>query len=348
MTRGRHRITEQIARQQYIAARKRGWLPFILEAAETYNLLPEDILAIASRETNLWDKFLRIAGDHGNGLGLMQVDRRYHRAWVNSGKWRDARECFLKGAEILRSNMDWLVANGGRRVTSQDSKGNTRTYILPVFSQTLIRRVAIGMYNGGTWVASNAAYNKPIDISTTNKDYSEDVLERAIWFDALLDNDIAAGLVENSPLVSVATDVDSRQLPGVNQYEQGAGSKPANLQEAAQTDSPSTPAFQSDQEQGQIAKQIQSVQLDNSGTIATTTGVPLDVSRGERPIQAALGGISLTTIIESAKGFFVENSLPITLIVIAAVLVGIYIICNTFMNYKRVDIASRQDRLNVR
>ena len=49
---------------------------FFKTAAERYQLPPEILLAIASRETNMRN----IIGDGGHGYGIMQIDDRSFRS----------------------------------------------------------------------------------------------------------------------------------------------------------------------------------------------------------------------------------------------------------------------------
>src|SRR5689334_16553249 len=96
-------------RRQWTRVVEQGWLPFFEEAAQKFAFEVKDLLAVGSRESNMGGKgypdgsvqYLREPGDRGNAFGLLQVDKRYFPDWVKSGKWRDARESILKGAQIL-------------------------------------------------------------------------------------------------------------------------------------------------------------------------------------------------------------------------------------------------------
>jgi hypothetical protein len=68
-------------------------------AAERYQLPPEILLAIASRETNMRN----IIGDGGHGYGIMQIDDRSFPEWCNSGLWKDVNAAIQKGAlDVLK------------------------------------------------------------------------------------------------------------------------------------------------------------------------------------------------------------------------------------------------------
>ena len=57
---------------QYDRAKSNGWLIHFANAAAKYGHTTADLVAIASRETNMKN----IAGDAGHGYGLMQIDIR--------------------------------------------------------------------------------------------------------------------------------------------------------------------------------------------------------------------------------------------------------------------------------
>lgn len=84
------------------------FFPFVADACELSGIrlhsigLPWLVLGIGSRETG-WgtNRLYRDidgvedndpgdgTGDHGNGLGLMQIDKRWHKAFAESGDWKD-------------------------------------------------------------------------------------------------------------------------------------------------------------------------------------------------------------------------------------------------------------------
>lgn len=137
------------------------------QTASRYPWLNASILAaIGSRESG-WGRFLDAEGkgDFGNGHGIMQIDKRYHAEFINSGKWRDP------GA-----NIDYAVNN-----------------VLAKYYDTLARdgrlkgfdllRGAIAAYNTGPGGVLDALDNGlDVDAYTTGKDYSWDVISRAGWF----------------------------------------------------------------------------------------------------------------------------------------------------------------------
>lgn len=50
-------------------------------------------------------------GDGGNGLGLGQIDKRYHSAWAASHDWRDPAVNLRKAAEILAAALAEFPTN---------------------------------------------------------------------------------------------------------------------------------------------------------------------------------------------------------------------------------------------
>jgi hypothetical protein len=320
-----NRITEKTARRQFLAAKLHGWLPAIIEAAETYNLLPEDIAAIGSRETNLDAKFLNTSGDNGHGFGLVQVDRRAFPAWVRDGRWHDARECFMKCAEILRANQDWLVKQAGQVTVVSDSKHNTRKFIMPHFDEATIRRISIAMYNGGRWCASNPSWNLSPDASTTGRDYSEDVLERAEWFDSFMGS---TGLnnEQGGSYAATGEATESASIPA----HQPAKEPATNVQ--------ASPSPIADRQPGEESRPAPST-FDSQPVLASMN--ERDIKRG---LMALTGSDSVAALKEWLLG---SKEHALMLFAIAALLFVAWLIYNQRMNKHRINVVSDQTRLNA-
>lgn len=96
--------------EQYNRAKKNGWLPYFQEGASKYGFRTEDILGVASRESNMKN----IKGDYHDGkyhgFSLMQLDINSHRAWIESGEWeRDVRAAILKGCAALAEKREQII-----------------------------------------------------------------------------------------------------------------------------------------------------------------------------------------------------------------------------------------------
>ncbi|MEB3229876.1 MAG: SH3 domain-containing protein [Leptolyngbyaceae bacterium] len=147
-----------------------SYKPLIEAAAARYDwLAPSVVAGIGSRES-AWGRFLSPngptgTGDGGHGRGLMQIDDRYHSAFINSGLWSDAKSNIDYAIDnVLSKNYDYLDAN-----TS--------------LAGTDLLRGAIAAYNAGLSSVTRAlAQGLDIDYYTTGQDYSWDVLNRAGWF----------------------------------------------------------------------------------------------------------------------------------------------------------------------
>jgi soluble lytic murein transglycosylase-like protein len=89
------------------------WREPIEAAAAAYSLAPELIAAVMDRESEgglaLSPPGPAGTGDGGNGLGLMQLDRRYHT--LTEAQWQDPYTNISLGAEELRDNLDGLDQN---------------------------------------------------------------------------------------------------------------------------------------------------------------------------------------------------------------------------------------------
>jgi soluble lytic murein transglycosylase-like protein len=129
-----------------------------IKAAETTNLPPALLAAIASRESRggaVLDA--RGRGDGGNAFGIMQIDFRFHRPEVEDGPTGEAH--ILQAAEILQEKL----------------KGVQRQFESLTDSSDL--QTAVSRYNGG---AGHAAPNS--DQGTTGGDYCNDVWARARFY----------------------------------------------------------------------------------------------------------------------------------------------------------------------
>lgn len=187
-------ISAAEARRQYERAKQHGWLPAFFAACISRPwLTAADLLAIGSRETNLDPKYLRVTGDHGNGFGLMQVDRRYFPEWTASGKWRDARECIEKGAEVLAQKRAEVIAKEGHVVSWRTSKGTKMSFRGAPFSDDQLRRISIAAYNSGIAAYHHFSISGLPDKGTTGRDYSADVLARSVLFATLIAKDEVQG-----------------------------------------------------------------------------------------------------------------------------------------------------------
>lgn len=181
---------------QYKRAVRQGWVAYFREAARKHGFDVADLMAVASRETNMGGKelpggrfqWLEHLGDNGHGCGLMQVDIGTDLAFKQSGKWRDAREGILRGTEVLAEKREWLKRNAGKKgLRVRFSSGKTAAYDGKAFTDQQLRRIAVAAYNCGQGAAYyHFSLGHSVDVGTTGKDYSLDTLNRAEVFRALL------------------------------------------------------------------------------------------------------------------------------------------------------------------
>ncbi|KAI4883969.1 hypothetical protein NFI96_026381 [Prochilodus magdalenae] len=118
---------------------------------------PAVIAAIISRESRAGAALVDGWGDHGNGFGLMQVDKRYH---TPRGAW-DSEEHVTQGTEILIDSILAIQKKFKDWPKEHQFKGG------------------ISAYNAGV---KNVRTYERMDIGTTGNDYSNDVVARAQWY----------------------------------------------------------------------------------------------------------------------------------------------------------------------
>lgn len=138
---------------QLTYANLRGYLDAFSYAARATGVDRDLLLAVASRESaigmTLGPDWL---GDSGYGIGLMQIDRRFHERFARTHRPRDNRANVLYAARLLK---DLLGRFGG------------------------VKKYALAAYNAGPDdVVRALRQGVPVDTYTTGGDYSTDVLSR--------------------------------------------------------------------------------------------------------------------------------------------------------------------------
>jgi hypothetical protein len=93
----REGITLSFIQTQYNYAKSHGWLIHFANAAAKHGHTTADLMAIASRETNMRN----IVGDNGHGYGVMQIDIRSFADFCTSGKWKDVEAVDTQGRGSL-------------------------------------------------------------------------------------------------------------------------------------------------------------------------------------------------------------------------------------------------------
>ncbi len=123
------------------------------EASQLHNVPVSLLLAIASRESHMglaldgnW------TGDNGNGIGIMQIDRRYHSGFTSSHANNDHRANIHYGSKFLAD----LIGKFGGKLTP-----------------------AVAAYNAGyTKVRNTISAGIDPNLVTTGQNYASDVLQR--------------------------------------------------------------------------------------------------------------------------------------------------------------------------
>lgn len=183
-------ITEKQLQKQVLWAISKGWLPHYQSAATTYGLGVFDVadyMAITSRETNFNPKYLTQPGDHGNGFGPMQADRRTFPSWIASGAWKDVSKALQMGAKVLRDTYLEIRAHENVPLTCKTQHGER--FSIPrakVLTPNERYAAAIAGYNCGLWSLYHLSKGRDVDFGTTGHDYSKDVIGRAVCIRSFL------------------------------------------------------------------------------------------------------------------------------------------------------------------
>lgn len=141
----------------------------VKKVSARYEIPASVIAGLGSRESH-WGLALTPpgpggTGDGGHGRGLLQIDDRWHKAFIDSGKWADAKENIIYGCAVLKNSIDFFAKKTGWKMGFD------------------LLKAGIAGYNCGPSRAFES-YSKGlgVDYYTAGRNYSKDVLERAGWF----------------------------------------------------------------------------------------------------------------------------------------------------------------------
>ncbi|XP_068526422.1 lysozyme g [Anas acuta] len=129
----------------------------IKKVGEKLCIEPAVIAGIISRESHAGKILKNGWGDNGNGFGLMQVDKRYHKP---QGTWNGEAH-ITQGTTILIDFIKNIQKKFSKWTKDQQLKGG------------------ISAYNAGD---GNVRTYERMDIGTTHDDYANDVVARAQYY----------------------------------------------------------------------------------------------------------------------------------------------------------------------
>lgn len=181
---------KSILKPQYEQAKLRGWIPHFAKAGQNHGFATADLMAIASRETNMKN----IKGDfrdgYFHGFSLMQLDIDSHREWIESGKWQDVATAIEKGAAALAEKRAQIV-RVSRQATGKVrfSSGKTATFTPRALTPEALRQCTFAAYNCGLASYYHYSIGNDIDRGTTGKNYGRAVVQRAAIFQQFLEAD---------------------------------------------------------------------------------------------------------------------------------------------------------------
>ncbi|KFP32923.1 Lysozyme g, partial [Colius striatus] len=149
------RASQKIAERDLRAMNQ--YKTLIKRVGEKLCVEPAVIAGIISRESHAGKALKNGWGDNGNGFGLMQVDKNYHKP---QGQWNSETH-LTQGTNILISMIKTIQRKFPNWTKDQQLKGG------------------ISAYNAG---ANNVRSYDRMDIGTTHDDYANDVVARAQYY----------------------------------------------------------------------------------------------------------------------------------------------------------------------
>jgi soluble lytic murein transglycosylase-like protein len=154
-----------------LPARLARWKSALAAAALARDVDPWLLAAVVDRETlggeACHPRGAHGTGDNGNGLGLAQLDRRFHASFaaaefLGQALWQDAAFNLLAAATLLRANLDRFGGCTMQAVAAYNA------------SPARVRSAVAALPEGHSPVQRLAA----VDSCTTGRDYVTDVLAR--------------------------------------------------------------------------------------------------------------------------------------------------------------------------
>lgn len=333
------RISVSEIKRQYEKVKKRGWLPVFQREAKRVGTSTAHLLGIGSRETNLEN----IKGDYRNGrwngFGPLQVDigtdPEYARTWT-SANWQQG---VIRGADILIMKLEDVVRCGGRNVMVRKITFTAKK----IDAADDLRRIATAAYNCGRWAHYHFSKGQNVDSTTTGKDYSRDVYDRAFEFAKLLEAD---GLEPNAVKQEIiyqgkyARDRHKQEagifyaervkLPQGEAQEsrEAAPNEPAEIPQEAETAVNTTPQDVPQSPPSEVKEVTAPAKEDSTATATKLTiagiTVPTFLTAAVSAIQSAIqnGFISAADVGQAVLGFIRDNTKWV-LILIGLIIVGL-------------------------
>lgn len=181
---------KSILKSQYEYAKLRGWIPHFVAAGAKHDFTTADLMAVASRETNMRNIKGDLRDGYFHGFSLMQLDIDSHREWIESGKWQDVATAIEKGAAALAEKRTQILKVSKQASAKvRFSSGRTATFTPRKLTEEALRHCAFAAYNCGLASYYHYSIGNDIDRGTTGKDYGRDVIARAAIFQQFLDAD---------------------------------------------------------------------------------------------------------------------------------------------------------------
>lgn len=236
--------SEKLAQRDFNALRQ--YVANFVEVGEATGLPPALLAAIASRESRGGTALDRNGyGDHGNGFGLMQVDKRYHELAGSA----HSKEHIAQAAGILKSNLEQIERKFPRWTPAQQLRG------------------AVAAYNFGV---KNVQSLERLDIGSTGDDYSADVWARARYYAGLPEFSQGSDRVATTPTMPAAR---QRQQPG-QQAASGRDTSGITVSFGSNADASVVSAYTL-----QVLKECLAAAGETSATITSTSRDPYNQAR---------------------------------------------------------------------
>lgn len=339
--------TAKQLKAQYERVKTAGWIPWFEAAAKKAGTTTAHFLAIGSRETNLKN----IRGDFRNGkyngYGVMQVDIGTDAEYAKNWTAADVEPSIRRGGEIYHSKVKQIQSGQGKSL-----KVRGKTFVGRKCDADDIRRIATAAYNCGLWAYFHFSNHAHVDATTTGKDYSRDVYDRALQFAAFLEEDGEAN--------AFAREIELQgKYATVDEKARVKSSLTVEVTKPVLAEPPdfgSTPRVKEQKDEPPSQPQIN---VEHADQVKADTPLPVEGGRkDDPPKQASQGGTKSTiaTIVggitgvgTAIAGWWQSNgSLAMVGIVCATVVILTWMFRQLIIDYIRIKVFADPTKINVR
>lgn len=338
-------ISRTDIKKQYARAKAAGWLPVFEDIADEHGTTVSHFLAIGSRETNLRNIKGDFQGGKYHGFGVMQVDVGTDPEFTKTWSEENAVPGILRGGDIYQEKVNQVKNGQGKSLSVKGKKFVGK----PVMFDD-IRRIATAAYNSGLWAYYHFSNGNHVDSTTTGKDYSRDVYDRAVEFAILREADGEVGALKSE------VDLQGKYAREEHRKLIAAQDKKSTAQLKAEAEAELT---KKDLEPAKAAEPGPQINVEHADQVKADSPLPVEGGRkDDAPKQATQGGNKslIATIVGGLAGGgtaivgWIQNNatLAVVGVVCGTIVLLALIFRQIIIDYFRMKYMADPTKINVR